>query len=179
MNEVVTSANGFAVQVTRVALAMSSWASTIDPPSTLSTFLTSRTEFDFRAVGDGRSAIARYANNSNYRNDSLIRKEMCVSALMIQEIKRIIKESEIMKEDDTKWPQKNKDGRQELEIRLGSEHISFETAKIGSLVDVNESEDPEGLRVFYYLVQDLKALVFSLIGLHFKVRERQECTGPS
>ena len=73
------------------------------------------------------------------------------------------------REDDTKWPQKNKDGRQELEIRLGSEHISFETAKIGSLVDVNESEDPEGLRVFYYLVQDLKALVFSLISLHFKV----------
>ncbi|KAK3622114.1 Protein mago nashi [Elasticomyces elasticus] len=127
-------------------------------------------EFDFRVVGDGRSAIARYANNSNYRNDSLIRKEMCVSSLMVTEIKRIIKDSEIMKEDDTKWPQKNKDGRQELEIRLGSEHISFETAKIGSLVDVNESEDPEGLRVFYYLVQDLKALVFSLIGLHFKIK---------
>lgn len=45
----------------------------------------------------------------------------------------------------------------------------IETAKIGSLVDVTESEDPEGLRVFYYLVQDLKALVFSLISLHFKV----------
>lgn len=73
------------------------------------------------------------------------------------------------REDDGKWPQKNKDGRQELEIRLGNEHISFETAKIGSLVDVQESADPEGLRVFYYLVQDLKALVFSLISLHFKV----------
>lgn len=44
-----------------------------------------------------------------------------------------------------------------------------QTAKIGSLVDVTESADPEGLRVFYYLVQDLKALVFSLIALHFKV----------
>jgi len=44
-----------------------------------------------------------------------------------------------------------------------------QTSKIGSLADVQESEDPEGLRVFYYLVQDLKALVFSLIGLHFKV----------
>jgi hypothetical protein len=32
-------------------------------------------EFDFRVLGDGRSASARYANNSNYRNDSLIRKE--------------------------------------------------------------------------------------------------------
>jgi len=48
----------------------------------------------------------------------------------------------------------------------------LQTAKIGSLVDVNESEDPEGLRVFYYLVQDLRALVFSLISLHFKVKGR-------
>lgn len=45
-----------------------------------------------------------------------------------------------------------------------------QTAKIGSLVDVTESADPEGLRVFYYLVQDLKALVFSLIALHFKIK---------
>ncbi|KAH8649946.1 mago nashi protein [Xylariales sp. PMI_506] len=127
-------------------------------------------EFDFRVVGDGRSAVARYANNSNYRNDSLIRKEMCVSGLVIDEIRRIVKASEIMKEDDAKWPQKNKDGRQELEIRWGSEHISFETAKIGSLIDVTESADPEGLRVFYYLVQDLKALVFSLTSLHFKIK---------
>ncbi|KAK3352928.1 Mago nashi protein-domain-containing protein [Lasiosphaeria hispida] len=127
-------------------------------------------EFDFRAVGDGRSATARYANNSNYRNDSLIRKEMCVSSLVIDEIKRIIKSSEIMKEDDGKWPTKNKDGKQELEIRLGNDHISFETAKIGSINDVTESADPEGLRVFYYLVQDLKALVFSLIALHFKIK---------
>ncbi|CAG9977717.1 unnamed protein product [Clonostachys byssicola] len=127
-------------------------------------------EFDFRVVGDGRSAVARYANNSNYRNDSLIRKEMSVSSVIVDEIKRIIKTSEIIKEDDAKWPQKNKDGRQELEIRLGNDHISFETAKIGSLVDVTESADPEGLRVFYYLVQDLKALVFSLIALHFKIK---------
>ncbi|KAI1820060.1 Mago nashi protein [Xylaria intraflava] len=127
-------------------------------------------EFDFRVVADGGSAVARYANNSNYRNDSLIRKEMCVSSLVVDEIKRIVKSSEIMKEDDSKWPQKNKDGRQELEIRLGNEHISFETAKIGSLIDVTESADPEGLRVFYYLVQDLKALVFSLTSLHFKIK---------
>jgi protein mago nashi len=42
-------------------------------------------------------------------------------------------------------------------------------AKIGSLLDVQDSNDPEGLRVFYYLVQDLKCFVFSLINLHFKV----------
>jgi hypothetical protein len=39
------------------------------------------------------------------------------------------------REDDSKWPQKNKDGRQELEIRMGSEHISFEVrfSKISDL----------------------------------------------
>ena len=52
----------------------------------------------------------------------------------------------------------------------GDEHISFTTSKIGSLVDVNQSKDPEGLRTFYYLVQDLKCFVFSLIGLHFKIK---------
>lgn len=40
-------------------------------------------------------------------------------------------------------------------------------------MDVQECEDPEGLRVFYYLVQDLKTLVFSLINLHFKVSRRE------
>ncbi|WFD36610.1 Protein mago nashi [Malassezia cuniculi] len=119
----------------------------------------------------------RYANNSNYRNDSLIRKEMWLSPLMEQELRRIVEDSEIIHEDDEKWPRKNSDGRQELEVRLGREHISFETAKIGSLVEVQESEDPEGLRVLYYLVQDLKVraaadecLVFSLIAMNFKIK---------
>lgn len=60
------------------------------------------------------------------------------------------------REDDSNWPQKSVVGKQELEVRLGKTHISFETAKIGSLVDVQNSDDPEGLRVFYYLVQDLR-----------------------
>ncbi|KAF8301450.1 Mago nashi protein [Clavulina sp. PMI_390] len=112
----------------------------------------------------------RYANNSNYRNDSLIRKEMYVSPLVVKELKRIVEASEIVKEDDTNWPKKNIVGKQEIEIRIGNDHIAFETAKIGSLVDVQDSEDPDGLRVFYYLVQDLKCLIFSLITLHFKIK---------
>ena len=36
--------------------------------------------------------------------------------------------SHCAREDDSKWPEKNKDGRQELEIRLGNEHISFEVS---------------------------------------------------
>ncbi|PSR73106.1 hypothetical protein PHLCEN_2v11034 [Hermanssonia centrifuga] len=90
------------------------------------------------------------------RNDSLIRKEMWIGPLVVKELKRIVESSEITKEDDTNWPKKNIVGKQELEIRVGNDHIAFETAKIGSLVDIQDSEDPEGLRVFYYLVQDLK-----------------------
>ena len=45
-----------------------------------------------------------------------------------------------------------------------------QTNKIGSLVDVEDSKDPDGLKLFYFLVQDLRCFVFSLIGLHFKVR---------
>ncbi|WVQ84062.1 hypothetical protein IAT38_006207 [Cryptococcus sp. DSM 104549] len=115
----------------------------------------------------------RYANNSNYRNDSLIRKEMFVSTAVVDELKRIIRESEITKEDDNQWPKKNIGGKQELEVRLDKEHISFETAKINSLSDVNESDDPEGLRVFYYLIQDLKCFIFTLIQLHFKIKPIQ------
>ncbi|KAI8588099.1 Protein mago nashi 2 [Geranomyces variabilis] len=122
-------------------------------------------EFELRP--DGK---LRYANASSYKNDTLIRKEVYVSHALIAELKRIVQESEVMKEDDKLWPVPDRVGRQELEIVMGNEHISFTTAKIGSLVDVQESKDPEGLRVFYYLVQDLKCLVFSLIALHFKIK---------
>ncbi|KAI9013109.1 protein mago nashi 2 [Gaertneriomyces semiglobifer] len=122
-------------------------------------------EFEFKP--DGK---LRYANNSNYKNDSMIRKEVYVSKAMMTELKRIVEESEILKEDDALWPVPDRVGRQELEIVCGDTHIAFTTAKIGSLVDVNDSKDPEGLRVFYYFVQDLKCLVFSLISLHFKIK---------
>lgn len=65
-----------------------------------------------------------------------------------------------MKEDDNNWPEPDRIGRQELEIVMGNEHISFTTSKIGSLVDVQSSKDPEGLRIFYYLVQVSYLLLF-------------------
>jgi len=122
-------------------------------------------EFEFRP--DGK---LRYANNSHYKNETIIRKEVYVGECVLRELKRIIEESEIMKEDDNNWPAPDKIGKQELEIITQKEHISFRTTKIGSLLDVQESKDPEGLRIFYYLVQDLKCFVFSLISLHFKIK---------
>ena len=51
---------------------------------------------------------------------------MWVGPLVVDQVRQLVEESEIMKEDDAKWPKKNVVGRQELEIRLGNEHISFE-----------------------------------------------------
>eukprot|EP00997_Jenningsia_sp_PLL12_P008986 NODE_5854_length_547_cov_36.941767_g5109_i0.p1 GENE.NODE_5854_length_547_cov_36.941767_g5109_i0~~NODE_5854_length_547_cov_36.941767_g5109_i0.p1 ORF type:complete len:103 (+),score=21.54 NODE_5854_length_547_cov_36.941767_g5109_i0:184-492(+) len=100
----------------------------------------------------------------------MIRKEVYCNRIILEELKRVIQDSEILREDDKNWPEPDRVGRQELEIVKGNEHISFTTTKIGSLLDVQDSQDPDGLRIFYYLVQDLKSLVFSLIGLHFKIK---------
>jgi len=104
------------------------------------------------------------------KKDTIIKKEVTVSTAVIDELKRIIESSKIMAEDDKLWPVPDRVGRQELEIVYGKEHISFATSKIGSLVEVQESKDPDGLRNFYYLIQDLKCMVFSIIGLHFKIK---------
>eukprot|EP00049_Salpingoeca_infusionum_P027342 m.31706 g.31706 ORF g.31706 m.31706 type:complete len:146 (+) comp9455_c0_seq1:59-496(+) len=122
-------------------------------------------EFEFHPNGK-----LVYKNNSEYKNDTMIRKECYVSEAVMNELKLIIEDSEITKEDDHLWPIPDRVGKQELEIVLGDEHICFATKKIGSMMDVNESKDPDGLRSFYYLVQDLKCFVFSLISLHFKIQ---------
>jgi len=122
-------------------------------------------EFEFRSDG-----LLRYANNSNYKKDTMIRKEVWLNDSVMAELKRIVTASEITKEDDNNWPTADRVGRQELELKIGSEHINFVTGKIGSLVDVEDSKDPEGLKIFYFLVQDLRCFVFSLIGLHFKIK---------
>ena len=107
---------------------------------------------------------------------------------------------QILKEDDNNWPQPDRVGRQELEIVMGPEHISFTTTKLGSLlqaihrrlcavamlallqhlaipgypfvahlyvrldvVQVQQSQDPEGLRIFYYLVQVRQATCLTLL----------------
>jgi protein mago nashi len=64
----------------------------------------------------------------------------------------------------------------ELEIVLNNQHISFMTNKIGSLSETLKSQDPKGLKIFYYVIQDLKSFVLSMIALHFKVREESLIT---
>eukprot|EP00457_Paulinella_chromatophora_P021758 gb/GEZN01024332.1/.p1 GENE.gb/GEZN01024332.1/~~gb/GEZN01024332.1/.p1 ORF type:complete len:175 (-),score=33.84 gb/GEZN01024332.1/:46-507(-) len=122
-------------------------------------------EFEFQDNG-----LIRDANNPNYKKDRMIRKQVWVGEAPLKELKRIVQDSEVFKEDDNNWPQPDRVGRQELEVVMGDEHISFVTSKIGSLAEVEDSSDPEGLKVFYFLVQDLRCFVFSLIGLHFKIK---------
>ena len=49
-------------------------------------------EFEFNP--DGR---LRYANDSKYKNDVIIRKEAFVSKAVLDEVKRIVESSEVMK----------------------------------------------------------------------------------
>ncbi|PNW78863.1 hypothetical protein CHLRE_09g392692v5 [Chlamydomonas reinhardtii] len=126
-------------------------------------------EFEFNK--DGR---LRYANNSNYKNDEIITREVYVGQSVIQELKRIVEDSEILKEDDNNWPAPDRVGRQELEVIQGGQHISFTCTKLGSVLQVQNSKDPDGLRIFYYLVQDIKCFVFSLISAHFKIQPIQK-----
>jgi protein mago nashi len=100
----------------------------------------------------------------------MIRKDAFVSEGVLRELRRIIETSNVVAGDDSLWPAPDRTGSQELEIVLGNDHISFQTAKIGSLLDVQASQDPEGLRTFYYLVQDLKGFVFALMDMHFKIK---------
>lgn len=58
--------------VTRASLVTSSWSSSSAP--------------------DGK---LRYANNSNYKNDTIIRKEVYLTPAVLRECRRIIAESEV------------------------------------------------------------------------------------
>jgi protein mago nashi len=129
------------------------------------------------------NGLLRYSNNSNYKHDTLIHKELTLSPLVLQEIMHVIRLSSVLQQhlaigkgsDDSSfipknWPEPNRDGRQELEIVLDGKHVKIVTCKIGSFVRIQNSLDPERLETFYYLVQDLKTLIFSLISIHYKVK---------
>ena len=119
-----------------------------------------------------RSSSSHSGSSSNSKFQQKIFKEVTVSPAVVEEIRRIVLESHITSVDDSSWEQmKDKSmRRQELEIKIGNEHLAFTCPEILSMVDVQKSSDPVGLKLFYYLAQDLKCIVFSLISLHFKIK---------
>ena len=90
--------------------------------------------------------------------------------MIIDEIKRIVKDSQILEQDDRKWPVDDKVGRQDLKISIDGKNMDFRTRKFGSFMDVKSSDDPNGLSVFYYFIQDIKCMVFSIINMHFRLK---------
>ncbi len=116
---------------------------------------------------DGR---LRYANNSRYRGDKAIKKEGRLSPPVVDELKRLIRASEIFLSDDAAWPSPDRNGRQELEILLGDQHISFATNKVSTMPEVQSTSDPEGLSRFVHLVQDVKLMLQTLIALHHRMQ---------
>ncbi|GMF06038.1 unnamed protein product [Ambrosiozyma monospora] len=103
----------------------------------------------------------------------MISDTMPMKRVGCSEIKRLVKQSEILLETDEKWPEPTRESKQELEIRLGKKVKKLNTLKMASVVETKFTDDPEGLKVYYYFLQNLRALVFSLISLHFKVKPVQ------
>eukprot|EP00967_Tisochrysis_lutea_P139087 scaffold252042_cov24-Tisochrysis_lutea.AAC.2 len=87
-------------------------------------------------------AVQRHLWKSQFQTVFCLSADMCCSAL-----------AQVVKEDDNNWPAPDRVGKQELEIIINGQHISFTCTKLGSVLQVQQSKDPEGLRVFYYLVQ--------------------------
>ncbi|ELW70458.1 Protein mago nashi like protein 2 [Tupaia chinensis] len=63
-------------------------------------------EFEFRPEGK-----LRYPNNSNSKNDVMIQKEACVHKSVMEELRRIIDDSELTEEDGALWPPPHRVGR--------------------------------------------------------------------
>lgn len=130
--------------------------------------------FEFTVRDNGE---VRYVNSSGYGADSsrkagAIKREVYVSDEVLDEVARQVNESMILGEKRVaEWPEADETGKQILTFKLASgEQGYFTTTKLGSLSQVERTKDPEGLKKFFYLVQDLKSLVLSLINLNFKVK---------
>ena len=57
---------------------------------------------EFEVFSDGRM---RYANNSNYKKDMLIRKEVTLQQIALKELQKIIRDSAVVNKDDRNWPE--------------------------------------------------------------------------
>lgn len=116
----------------------------------------------------------RYTNSSMYKKDGLITRQVFVNRIVMEELLKLVLDSDIMEEIDERWPEPDRTGTEELIIALYQNrrrhYRKFITRKIGSLIDVQKSKDPEGLTNFYYFVQNLKSFILTLISLHFKVK---------
>ena len=128
-------------------------------------------ENDIQITFSEKSYFDEVILNSNYKSENLIRKEVYVNDIILDEVKKMIINSKIFEQEDKKWPRPNNIlGSQELEIIYKKQHIFFSTCKIGTFADIKNSKDPVGLEILYYLVSDLKCFLLTLMNMHFKIK---------
>lgn len=85
-------------------------------------------------------------------NANKVKLVVYLNKIVLEEIERIVNESNIMDCLDNDWPHPNKIGKQELDIRIGSDEINFRTSKIGSYSEVLKSK---GKVFLEYIFEDL------------------------
>ena len=88
--------------------------------------------------------------------------------IVIDEIAKMLKESNLLPQNDLAWQSKIKHGQQRLDIRFKNEEYSFRAPKVIIPSEINVAETP-GLREFHYFSVNVKSLVLSIIGFHFRV----------
>merc|ERR1711904_62481 len=85
-------------------------------------------EFELRPDGKLRFAI-----NTHYKRDGLIRKALHVSSSVPQQLLTLYLTSLLTLTDDTLWPSPDNTGRQDLELLLGPLHVSYCTNPLFTL----------------------------------------------
>lgn len=123
---------------------------------------------EFEIKEDG---MLRYANNSNYRSEDIIKKQARLSPEVLEIIKMLLIKHSVCEIDDALFPDPDRNGRQELEVKLGNTHVSFLTNKLTTFSDVEAAADPgKGLIQYYSFIKDIKNLVLDLVSVHFKIK---------
>ena len=130
-------------------------------------------EYEIREDG-----TIRYGNHSKYRDrtlagnpSGLIKKRVTVAGPVLDEFKRLVRESEITTRcKSDAWPKADRAGRQELEIVIDGKHTLLVTNMTCLMSEIQKLQDAESFTRFFYLVQDSKMLVLNLIQMHHRIR---------
>merc|ERR1712222_68137 len=111
----------------------------------------------------------RYCNHSCYRNLKTIFKNIFLSKECLYELEKMFDDTNLAHYNDKLWPSPDGDGCQELEIFVNNDHYLYSTKKLGSIIHIEKSSDPDGLTKFHFFVQDLKCFLISALSIQLKI----------
>lgn len=103
-------------------------------------------EFSVHTHPQCRYASLTYTNRSNYRKDEDITKRFHVSLAVVDELRRMVTQSEVLKQSDACWPKKNRDGKQTLTVQMDGETVTLTVSGPAYPIDIQltptDSKDP-------------------------------------